>query len=200
MSDSKNFIPTTPVENVLPLQVQNNSMYFFDNTEIMETDARSMATSELGDGESTDAIEDLRLTLKNLTQKLARSVALNAPSDELTALQGEATRIRNCILFLDETRFVCSSPSSIANALFSSPSQDYQQSASRLSHLIPSDLPSWQCRGSEWKKDANIHNSVEDPLDSFALIAESNGLKLDKNWERLIPIKMNRDQRIIKRT
>ncbi|RCH98756.1 hypothetical protein CU097_005735 [Rhizopus azygosporus] len=190
MSNNKNFIPTPPVENVLPLQVQNNSMYFSDNTEIMETDARSMATSELGDGESTDAIEALRLTLKNLTQKLARGVALNAPSDELTALQDEATRIKNCIF----------SPSSIANALFSSPSPDYQQPASRLSHLIPSDLPVWQWRGSEWKKDANIHNSVEDPLDSFALIAESNGLKLDKNWERLIPIKMNRDQRIIKRT
>lgn len=102
MSNNKNFIPTPPVENVLPLQVQNNSMYFSDNTEIMETDARSMATSELGDGESTDAIEALRLTLKNLTQKLARGVALNAPSDELTALQDEATRIKNCILFLNE--------------------------------------------------------------------------------------------------
>ncbi|KAL4210559.1 hypothetical protein CU097_013364 [Rhizopus azygosporus] len=58
-------------------------MHFSDNTEIMETGAQSMVTSELSNGESTDAIEDFRLTLKNLIQKLARGIALNAPSDEL---------------------------------------------------------------------------------------------------------------------
>lgn len=75
-------------------------MHFSDNTEIMETGAQSMVTSELSNGESTDAIEDFRLTLKNLIQKLARGIALNAPSDELKVHQGEATRIKNCILFL----------------------------------------------------------------------------------------------------
>ncbi|KAG1140826.1 hypothetical protein G6F37_012916 [Rhizopus arrhizus] len=38
-------------------------------------------------------------------------------------------------------------------------------------------------------------SSVEDLLDTFSLIIESNGLSVDASWSRLIPIKMNRDQR-----
>jgi hypothetical protein len=108
-----------------------------------------MATSELGVGESTDAIESLWLTLKNLTQKLTRGVALNAPSEELKALQDETTRIKNCILLLDEAPSVCSSPSSIANTSLSTPALDYQQPDSRLNQITPSDLPVWQWRGNE---------------------------------------------------
>ncbi|KAG0780215.1 hypothetical protein G6F21_012235 [Rhizopus arrhizus] len=36
---------------------------------------------------------------------------------------------------------------------------------------------------------------LEDLLDTFSLIIESNGLSVDSSWSRLVPIKMNRDQR-----
>lgn len=120
---------------------------------------------------------------------------MNVPSDELKALQDEATRIKNCILFLDEAESVSSRPSSVANSSSSAPAFNYHQPASRLNHLIPANLPVWQWRGNEWKKDAGVQDSVEGLLDSFALIVEFNGLNLDKNWARLISIKMNRYQR-----
>ncbi|KAG1610877.1 hypothetical protein G6F44_013526 [Rhizopus delemar] len=70
-----------------------------------------------------------------------------------------------------------------------------RKSHPRLDHLIPSDLPVWQWLGNVWKKDSEIHDSVEDLLDTFSLIVESNGLSVDASWSRLVPIKMNRDQR-----
>ncbi|CEG83852.1 hypothetical protein RMATCC62417_18109 [Rhizopus microsporus] len=163
----------------------------------METDTQSMATidSVQPETDSTDAIEILWLTLKNLTQKLARGVALNDFSEELKALQDEIIRIKHCILSLNEAQAVCINPSSIANSSLSTPGPIFQQPASRLDHLIPAGLPVRQWRGNEWKEDADVQDSVEDLLDSFSLIVASNGLNLDKNWARLIPIKMNRDQR-----
>ncbi|ORE04070.1 hypothetical protein BCV72DRAFT_251481 [Rhizopus microsporus var. microsporus] len=109
----------------------------------MEMDIQSMATidSVQPETDSTDAIEILWSTLKNLTQKLARGAALNAPSEELKALQDEATRIKNCILFLNEAQAVCINPSSIANSHLSTPGLIYQQHASRLNHLIPANFP-----------------------------------------------------------
>lgn len=68
-------IPASTSESVLPQQVHDESLDLSDNTDIMDTDTQSMAPSEPVYGESTDAIENLRLTLKNLTQRLARGVA-----------------------------------------------------------------------------------------------------------------------------
>ncbi|KAG0754392.1 hypothetical protein G6F22_021024 [Rhizopus arrhizus] len=65
----------------------------------------------------------------------------------------------------------------------------------RSAHVIPPDLPIWQWQGNIWRKEAEAHDSVEDLLDTFALIVESNGLSIDSSWSRLVPIKMNRDQR-----
>jgi hypothetical protein len=196
MSGNNNSIPTSTPENVLPQQVLDESIDSSDNDEIMDTDTNSMAATEsshLTDGESSDAIDNLRYTLKNITQKLARGVAMNISSDELKALQDEATRIKNCILFLDEAQALCVTPVYLSST--NPTASSIFPSAPRSNHVIPSDLPVWQWRGNIWKKDADVQDSVEDLLDSFALIVESNGLVLDANWARLIPIKMNRDQR-----
>lgn len=65
----------------------------------------------------------------------------------------------------------------------------------RDSYYIPSDLPVWQWKGNVWDSEAYVHETVEDLLDAFNLIIHSNGLNIDSNWSRLIPIKMSIDQR-----
>ncbi|KAI7898670.1 uncharacterized protein BX663DRAFT_580587, partial [Cokeromyces recurvatus] len=139
-------------------------------------------------GSNEDAIEHLRETLRKLSQELARGVANNIAPEKLAALQDEANRITGCIKFLDEVQIYCSPKPFIPSSTQITPSP-------RDSHLIPTDLPFWQWQGNVWKKDSDIQGSVEDLLDTFALVVDSNGLSLDHSWGRLMPIRMNRDQR-----
>ncbi|KAG1406336.1 hypothetical protein G6F59_012420 [Rhizopus arrhizus] len=143
---------------------------------------------------SVDAVMGLRVTLENLRQQIARAVVAGATQEDLLKLQERAVNIQNCIKFLDEAQAFCVPPPSTNDATFSSDISS-RNSHPRLDHLIPSDLPVWQWRGNIWRKDADVHDSVEDLLDTFSLIIESNGLSIDANWSRLVPIKMNRDQR-----
>ncbi|KAG1391540.1 hypothetical protein G6F60_012518 [Rhizopus arrhizus] len=143
---------------------------------------------------SVDAVMGLRVTLENLRQQIARAVVAGATQEALLKLQERAVNIQNCIKFLDEAQAFCVPPPSTNDATFSSDISS-RNSHPRLDHLIPSDLPVWQWRGNIWRKDADVHDSVEDLLDTFSLIIESNGLSIDANWSRLVPIKMNRDQR-----
>ncbi|KAG1038147.1 hypothetical protein G6F43_012738 [Rhizopus delemar] len=145
---------------------------------------------------SVDAVMNLRVTLESLRQQIARAVVAGAAQEDLLKLQERAVNIQNCIKFLDEAQAFCVPPSpAISEASFSADLTN-RNHLPRLNHLILSDLPVWQWRGNIWRKDADVHDSVEDLLDTFSLIIESNGLSIDASWSRLVPIKMNRDQRI----
>ncbi|KAG1001484.1 hypothetical protein G6F27_012831 [Rhizopus arrhizus] len=144
---------------------------------------------------SVDAVMGLRVTLENLRQQIARAVVAGATQEDLLKLQERAVNIQNCIKFLDEAQAFCVPPHPSTNDATFSSGISSRNPHPRLDHLIPSDLPVWQWRGNVWRKDADIHDSVEDLLDTFSLIIESNGLSVDASWSRLVPIKMNRDQR-----
>ncbi|KAG1164886.1 hypothetical protein G6F36_013653 [Rhizopus arrhizus] len=164
----------------------------------MASEQEDLSTPLLGiqvEDPSVDAVMSLRVTLESLRQQIARAVVAGATQEDLLKLQERAVNIQNCIKFLDEAQVFCVPPSPPVSdpTLSSGPSN--RNSHSRLDHLIPSDLPVWQWRGNVWRKDADIHDSVEDLLDTFSLIIESNGLSVDASWSRLVPIKMNRDQR-----
>ncbi|EIE80639.1 hypothetical protein RO3G_05344 [Rhizopus delemar RA 99-880] len=150
---------------------------------------------ELKEDPSIDAVMGLRVTLTDLRQQIARAVVTGAPQEELTKLQEQAVNIKNCIQFLDDAQAFCiTPPTPVGNAVFS-PGFSNTAFNTRSAHIIPPDLPVWQWRGNVWRKDADVHDSVEDLLDTFSLIIESNGLSVDSSWSRLVPIKMNRDQR-----
>ncbi|KAG1545597.1 hypothetical protein G6F49_010748 [Rhizopus delemar] len=151
--------------------------------------------AELKEDPSTDAVMGLRVTLTDLRQQIARAVVTGAPQEELSKLQEQAVNIKNCIQFLDDAQAFCISPSTpVGNTAFSSGFAGTALNP-RSAHIIPPDLPVWQWRGNIWRKDADVHDSVEDLLDTFSLIIESNGLSVDSSRPRLFPIKMNRDQR-----
>ncbi|KAG1143424.1 hypothetical protein G6F37_012470 [Rhizopus arrhizus] len=150
---------------------------------------------ELKEDPSIDAVMGLRVTLTDLRQQIARAVVTGAPQEELTKLQEQAVNIKNCIQFLDDAQAFCiTPPTPVGNAAFSSGLSSTAFNP-RSAHIIPPDLPVWQWSGNIWRKDADVHDSVEDLLDTFSLIIESNGLSVDSSWSRLVPIKMNRDQR-----
>ena len=150
---------------------------------------------EVKEDPSIDAVMGLRVTLTDLRQQIARAVVTGAPQEELTKLQEQAVNIKNCIQFLDDAQAFCiTPPTPVGNAAFSSGISSTVFNP-RSAHIIPPDLPIWQWRGNIWRKDADVHDSVEDLLDTFSLIIESNGLSVDSSWSRLVPIKMNRDQR-----
>ncbi|KAG1577308.1 hypothetical protein G6F48_012755 [Rhizopus delemar] len=137
----------------------------------------------------------LRVTLEDLRQQIARAVVSGAPQEHLTRLQEQAVSIKNCIMFLDEAQAFCISPPVPTGDMILGSSNHTSTSYPRSAHVIPPDLPIWQWQGNVWRKEADVHDSVEDLLDTFALIIESNGLPIDSSWSRLVPIKMNRDQR-----
>ena len=149
----------------------------------------------LNEDPSMDAVMGLRVTLTDLRQQIARAVVSGAPQDELAKLQEQAVNIKNCIQFLDDAQAFCISPPTSEGTATSSVGFPGTVLNPRSAHIIPPDLPIWQWRGNVWRKDVDVHDSVEDLLDTFSLIIESNGLSVDSSWSRLVPIKMNRDQR-----
>ncbi|KAG1318289.1 hypothetical protein G6F62_012434 [Rhizopus arrhizus] len=170
----------------------------YEDIEMANVERAPMATienSQIEDNSPVDAVIGLRVTLEGLRQQIARAVISGASQEDLRKLQERAVSIKNCIVFLDEAQTFCVTPSLSANESIPGPKLSNTTIYPRSDHIIPSDLPVWQWRGNVWKKDADIHDSVEDLLDTFSLIVESNGLSADASWSRLVPIKMNRDQR-----
>ncbi|KAG1495737.1 hypothetical protein G6F52_012999 [Rhizopus delemar] len=169
-----------------------------EDTEMTNAEETSspMATSHVAsDDKPVDAVMGLRVTLENLRQQIAHAVISGAPQEHLKGLQERAVTIKNCIMFLDEAQAFCVSPSTPTGEAVLGPGNHLNTSYPRSAHVIPPDLPIWQWQGNVWRKEADVHDSVEDLLDTFALIVESNGLSIDSSWSRLVPIKMNRDQR-----
>ncbi|KAG0779091.1 hypothetical protein G6F21_012730 [Rhizopus arrhizus] len=147
------------------------------------------------DDKPVDAVMGLRVNLEDLRQQIARAVVSGASQEQLSKLQERAVSIKNCIMFLDEAQAFCVSPPMPTGDIILGPGHATNVSHPRSAHVIPPDLPIWQWQGNIWRKEAEAHDSVEDLLDTFALIVESNGLSIDSSWSRLVPIKMNRDQR-----
>ncbi|KAG1036455.1 hypothetical protein G6F43_013047 [Rhizopus delemar] len=183
-------------ENAIPNKNVQENVEVYEDIE-MDNVGKTPTTVEISQLEdsSVDAVMNLRVTLESLRQQLARAVMAGAAQEDLLKLQERAVNIQNCIKFLDEAQAFCvPPPPAISEASFSADLTN-RNHPPRLNHLIPSDLPVWQWRGNIWRKDADVHDSVEDLLDTFSLIIESNGLSIDASWSRLVPIKMNRDQR-----
>ncbi|KAG1537752.1 hypothetical protein G6F49_012718 [Rhizopus delemar] len=162
---------------------------------VEETSPLIAARPVTNDDKPIDAVMGLRVTLEDLRQQIARAVVSGAPQEHLTRLQEQAVSIKNCIMFLDEAQAFCVSPPVPTGDMILGSGNNTNTSYPRSAHVIPPDLPIWQWQGNVWKKKADVHDSVEDLLDTFALIVESNGLPIDSSWSRLVPIKMNRDQR-----
>ncbi|KAG1585905.1 hypothetical protein G6F47_011373 [Rhizopus delemar] len=138
---------------------------------------------------NTDALSILRQQLQEVSQRFARGVSNHLPMDQLESLRNEASHIANCIKYLLEVQKYCDPPK------VETTQQSVNQSSNRFDDFIPNDLPTWQWVGNVWRMDVKDHDSVEDLLDTFALIVSSNGLAIDQHWMRLVPIKMNRDQK-----
>ncbi|KAG0752178.1 hypothetical protein G6F16_013426 [Rhizopus arrhizus] len=155
---------------------------------VEETPSLMAASLVSNDDKSVDAVMGLRVHLEELRQQIARAVVSGAS-------QEQAVSIKNCIMFLDEAQAFCVSPPIPTGDIILGPGHATNVSHPRSAHVIPPDLPTWQWQGNIWRKEAEAHDSVEDLLDTFALIVESNGLSVDSSWSRLVPIKMNRDQR-----
>ncbi|KAG1255806.1 hypothetical protein G6F68_010085 [Rhizopus microsporus] len=185
-------------QNAIPSKNVQEIDDVYEDIEMASVERTPIATIEslqIEDNSPADAVTDLRVTLESLRQQIARAVISGASQEDLRKLQERAVSIKNCIIFLDEAQAFCVTPSLSANESIPGPKSSNTTFYPRLDHIIPSDLPVWQWRGNVWKKDADIHDSVEDLLDTFSLIVESNGLSADASWSRLVPIKMNRDQR-----
>ncbi|KAG1297297.1 hypothetical protein G6F64_013079 [Rhizopus arrhizus] len=183
-------------QNAIPNKNVQENVEVYEDIEMANAGKASttLENSQIEDP-SVDAVMGLRVTLENLRQQIARAVVAGATQEDLLKLQERAVNIQNCIKFLDEAQAFCvPPPPPISDTSFSADLSSRNPNP-RLDHLIPSDLPIWQWRGNVWRKDADIHDSVEDLLDTFSLIIESNGLSVDASWSRLVPIKMNRDQR-----
>ncbi|KAG0783823.1 hypothetical protein G6F22_008536 [Rhizopus arrhizus] len=162
-------------EPVLPYQ---------NDADMMETaDENPLVTSNI------DSLTILRQQLQEVSQRFARGVSNHLPMDQLESLRNEASHIASCIKYLLEVQTYCDPPKVETIQQYSN------QSSNRFDHFIPNDLPTWQWVGNVWRTDVEVHDSVEDLLDTFALIVSSNGLAIDQHWMRLVPIKMNRDQR-----
>ncbi|KAG0814717.1 hypothetical protein G6F19_013087 [Rhizopus arrhizus] len=162
---------------------------------VEETPSLMAASLVSNDDKSVDAVMGLRVHLEELRQQIARAVVSGASQEQLSKLQEQAVSIKNCIMFLDEAQAFCVSPPIPTGDIILGPGHATNVSHPRSAHVIPPDLPTWQWQGNIWRKEAEAHDSVEDLLDTFALIVESNGLSVDSSWSRLVPIKMNRDQR-----
>ncbi|KAG1321675.1 hypothetical protein G6F63_013684 [Rhizopus arrhizus] len=162
---------------------------------VEETPSLMAASLVSNDDKSVDAVMGLRVHLEELRQQIARAVVSGASQEQLSKLQEQAVSIKNCIMFLDEAQAFCVSPPMPTGDIILGPGHATNVSHPRSAHVIPPDLPTWQWQGNIWRKEAEAHDSVEDLLDTFALIVESNGLSVDSSWSRLVPIKMNRDQR-----
>ncbi|KAG1136478.1 hypothetical protein G6F37_013718 [Rhizopus arrhizus] len=136
-----------------------------------------MATSLVSnDDKPVDAVMGLRVHLEDLRQQIARAVVSGASQEQLSKLQEQAVSIKNCIMFLDEAQAFCVSPPMPTGDIILGPGHATNVSHPRSAHVIPPDLPTWQWQGNIWRKEAEAHDSVEDLLDTFALIVESNGL------------------------
>ncbi|KAI7902104.1 uncharacterized protein BX663DRAFT_561692 [Cokeromyces recurvatus] len=72
----------------------------------------------------------------------------------------------------------------VVNNIASEKSTALQDEANRITGCIKQRM----------EKDSNVQGSVEDLLDTFALVVDSKGLNLDHSWGRLMSIRMNRDQ------
>ncbi|KAG1038281.1 hypothetical protein G6F43_012711 [Rhizopus delemar] len=177
------------------MEEASNAMEDTAMTNAEEATSPMAVRSASNDDKSIDAVMGLRVTLEDLRQQIARSVVSGAPQEHLTRLQEQAVSIKNCIMFLDEAQAFCVSPPVPTGDMILGSSNHTSISYPRSAHVIPPDLPIWQWQGNVWRKEADVHDSVEDLLDTFALIVESNGLPIDSSWSRLVPIKMNRDQR-----
>ncbi|KAG1077699.1 hypothetical protein G6F42_024675 [Rhizopus arrhizus] len=162
---------------------------------IEDTEMANVEETPSLDDKPVDAVMGLRVNLEDLRQQIARAVVSGASQEQLSKLQERAVSIKNCIMFLDEAQAFCVSPPMPTGDIILGPGHATNVSHPRSAHVIPPDLPIWQWQGNIWRKEAEAHDSVEDLLDTFALIVESNGLSIDSSWSRLVPIKMNRDQR-----
>ncbi|KAG1135576.1 hypothetical protein G6F37_012664 [Rhizopus arrhizus] len=185
-------------QNAIPSKNVQEIDDVYEDIEMANVERAPIATienSQIEDNSPVDAVTDLRVTLESLRQQIARAVISGASQEDLRELQERAVSIKNCIIFLDEAQVFCVTPPLPANESIPGSKLSNTTVYPRSDHIIPSDLPVWQWRGNVWRKDADIHDSVEDLLDTFSLIVESNGLSTDASWSRLVPIKMNRDQR-----
>ncbi|KAG1018119.1 hypothetical protein G6F43_014403 [Rhizopus delemar] len=84
--------------------------------------------------------------------------------DQLESLRNEASHIASCIKYLLEVQTYCEPPK------IETTQQSINQPSNRFDHFIPNDLPTWQWVGNVWRMDVEVHDSVEDLLDTFALI------------------------------
>ncbi|KAG1539522.1 hypothetical protein G6F51_009086 [Rhizopus arrhizus] len=156
-------------EPVLPYQ---------NDADMMETADENLLVTD-----STDSLTILRQQLQEVSQRFARGVSNHLPMDQLESLRNEASHIANCIKYLLEGQIYCDPPK------VETTQQSVNQSSNRFDHFIPNDLPTWQWVGNVWRMDVEVHDSVEDLLDTFALITLNN-------IDQVLTIKMQQNESI----
>ncbi|KAG1169662.1 hypothetical protein G6F36_012046 [Rhizopus arrhizus] len=149
------------IEPVLPYQSDADMMEAADENPLVTA--------------NTDSLTILRQQLQKASQRFARGVSNHLPMDQLESLRNEASHILNCIKCLLEVQTYYDPPNIEATQ------QLVNQSSTRFDHFIPNGLPTWQWVGNVWRMDVEVHDSVEDLLDTFTLIVSSNGLVIDQN-------------------
>ncbi|KAG1454083.1 hypothetical protein G6F46_008874 [Rhizopus delemar] len=156
------------IEPVLPYQSDADMMEAADENPLVTA--------------NTDSLTILRQQLQKASQRFARGVSNHLPMDQLESLRNEASHILNCIKCLLEVQTYYDPPNIEATQ------QLVNQSSTRFDHFIPNGLPTWQWVGNVWRMDVEVHDSVEDLLDTFTLIA-LKGRSL--NWDEARSIIVN---------
>ncbi|KAG1533488.1 hypothetical protein G6F49_013520 [Rhizopus delemar] len=134
-------------ESAIPNKSVQENAEVYEDIE-MDNVGKTPTTVESSQMEDShvDAVMNLRVTLENLRQQIARAVVAGAAQEDLLKLQERAVNIQNYIKFLDEAQAFCvPPPPAISEASFSADLSN-RNHPPRLNHLIPSDLPVWQWR------------------------------------------------------
>ncbi|KAI8987935.1 hypothetical protein BDF20DRAFT_998478 [Mycotypha africana] len=135
------------------------------------------------------SIDTLRFRLKQVSNGIAHGILYNFAPEAMETLEAESERLVRCIRYMEEVQRLHSPAPLLAH-------QHHQSDATNDSR-IPMDLPYWQWNGlgNKWHPESIMYETIEDVLEIFEMQVNAASLNLDIHWQRLMPLRMNRDQR-----